>query len=39
MRINGVDYIPLTDLAKYSNLENPTNENFNFTKFSEIKNK
>ena len=62
MRINGVDYISLTDLAKYSNPENPANviihwmsnkgtfdyiglweqlnnENFNFTEFSEIKNK
>ena len=62
MRINDVDYISLTDLAKYSNLENPANviihwmsnkgtfdyiglweqlnnENFNFTEFSEIKNK
>ena len=62
MRINDVDYISLTDLAKYSNPENPANviihwmsnkgtfdyiglweqlnnENFNFTEFSEIKNK
>lgn len=62
MRINDVDYISLTDLAKYSNPENPSNviihwmsnkgtfdyiglweqlnnENFNFTEFSEIKNK
>ena len=62
MRINDVDYISLTDLAKYSNSENPANviihwmsnkgtfdyiglweqlnnENFNFTEFSEIKNK
>lgn len=62
MRINGVDYISLTDLAKYSNPENPANviihwmsnkgtfdyiglweqlnnEKFNFTEFSEIKNK
>lgn len=62
MRVNDVDYISLTDLAKYSNPENPANviihwmsnkgtfdyiglweqlnnENFNFTEFSEIKNK
>ena len=62
MRINDVDYISLTDLAKYSNPENPANviihwmsnkgtfdyiglweqlnnEKFNFTEFSEIKNK
>ena len=62
MRINDIDYISLTDLAKYSNSENPANviihwminkgtfdyiglweqlnnENFNFTEFSEIKNK
>ena len=62
MKINDVDYISLTDLAKYSNPENPANviihwmsnkgtfdyiglweqlnnENFNFTEFSEIKNK
>ena len=62
MRINDVDYILLTDLAKYSNPENPANviihwmsnkgtfdyiglweqlnnEKFNFTEFSEIKNK
>ena len=62
MRINDIDYISLTDLAKYSNPENPANviihwmsnkgtfdyiglweqlnnENFNFTEFSEIKNK
>ena len=62
IRINDVDYISLTDLAKYSNPENPANviihwmsnkgtfdyiglwkqlnnENFNFTEFSEIKNK
>ena len=62
MRINYVDYISLTDLAKYSNPENPANviihwmsnkgtfdyiglweqlnnEKFNFTEFSEIKNK
>ena len=62
MRINDVDYISLTDLAKYSNPENSANviihwmsnkgtfdyiglweqlnnENFNFTEFSEIKNK
>lgn len=62
MRINDVDYISLTDLAKYSNPENPANviihwmsnkgtfdyiglweqlnnDNFNFTEFSEIKNK
>ena len=62
MRIGDVDYISLTDLAKYSNLENPANviihwmsnkgtfdyiglweqlnnEKFNFTEFSEIKNK
>ena len=62
MRINDVDYISLTDLAKYSNPENQANviihwmsnkgtfdyiglweqlnnENFNFTEFSEIKNK
>ena len=62
MRINDVDYILITDLAKYSNSENPANviihwmsnkgtfdyiglweqlnnENFNFTEFSEIKNK
>ena len=62
MRINDVDYISLTDLAKYSNPENPANviihwmsnkgtfdyiglweqlnnANFNFTEFSEIKNK
>ena len=62
MKINDVDYISLTDLAKYSNPENTANviihwmsnkgtfdyiglweqlnnENFNFTEFSEIKNK
>ena len=62
MRINDIDYISLTDLAKYSNPENPANviihwmsnkgtfdyiglweqlnnEKFNFTEFSEIKNK
>ena len=62
MRIGDVDYISLTDLAKYSNPENPANviihwmsnkgtfdyiglweqlnnEKFNFTEFSEIKNK
>jgi hypothetical protein len=62
MRINDVDYISLTDLARYSNPESPANviihwmsnkgtfdyiglweqlnnENFNFTEFSEIKNK
>lgn len=62
MRIGDVDYISLTDLAKYSNPDNPANviihwmsnkgtydyiglweqlnnENFNFTEFSEIKNK
>lgn len=62
MRINDVDYISLTDLARYSNPENPANViihwmsnkgtfdyiglwerlnngNFNFTEFSEIKNK
>ena len=62
MRLNDVDYISLTDLAKYSNPENPANviihwmsnkgtfdyiglweqlnnEKFNFTEFSEIKNK
>ena len=62
MRINDVDYISLTDLAKYSNPENPANviihwmsnkgtfdyiglweqlnnDKFNFTEFSEIKNK
>ena len=62
MRINDVDYISLTDLAQYSNPENPANviihwmsnkgtfdyiglweqlnnEKFNFTEFSEIKNK
>ncbi|MGN1357944.1 MAG: KilA-N domain-containing protein [Bacilli bacterium] len=62
IRINEIDYISLTDLAKYSNSENPANviihwmsnigtfdyiglweqlnnENFNFTGFSEIKNK
>lgn len=62
MRINDVDYISLTDLARHSNPENPANViihwmsnkgtfdyiglwerlnngNFNFTEFSEIKNK
>ena len=62
MRINNTDYISLTDLAKYSNPDNPSNviihwmsnkgtfeyiglweklnnDIFNFTEFSEIKNK
>lgn len=62
MRVGKIDYISLTDLAKYANPENPSNviihwmsnrstfdyiglweqlnnEDFNFTGFSEIKNK